>query len=239
MRPPAFDGGPDSGDIEALLAVGNFPDVTSVLSISVLSIWIRHVVNGTANPHTTSDDAVIDHDLVVRAMAGERDAFASLVERHHARILAMLERLSGCAEQARDLAQETFVSAYRHLASFRHDSRFSTWLHAIACNQAATAARRRRPVASLDAPGRDGGAAHEPYAPLLHVGARLEQAELRTRVKAALAQLDERYRKVVVLSDMQGESYEEIATALDIPIGTVRSRLHRGRTQLRSLLATE
>ena len=56
------------------------------------------MVNGTANPHTTSDDAVIDHDLVVRAMAGERDAFASLVERHHARILAMLERLSGCAE---------------------------------------------------------------------------------------------------------------------------------------------
>lgn len=197
------------------------------------------MANSTANPHAAADDAGIDHDLVVRATAGDRDAFASLVERHHGRILAMLERLSGCADQARDLAQETFVSAYRNLASFRRDSRFSTWLHAIACNHAATASRRRRPVASLDAPGRDGAAAREPEAPLLHVGARLEQAELRARVEAALARLDERYRQVVVLSDMQGDTYEEIAAALDIPIGTVRSRLHRGRTHLRSLLTTE
>lgn len=197
------------------------------------------MANGTANPQTASDDAAVDRDLAVRATAGDRDAFASLVERHHGRILAMLERLSGCAEQARDLAQETFVSAYRHLASFRHDSRFSTWLHTIACNHAASAGRRRRPVASLDAAGRDGSSHREPEARLPDVGARLEQAELRTRVGAALAKLDERYRQVVVLSDMQGESYEQIAATLDIPIGTVRSRLHRGRTQLRSLLTTE
>lgn len=188
----------------------------------------------TGSTHPDADELRLDRDLVVRATAGDHDAFARLVERHHPRILALLERLSGCAEQALDLAQETFVSAYRHLSSFRHDSRFSTWLHSIACNHAASAARRRRPAASLDAVA--GG--REPPAPAIDVSRRLELAELRDRIAGALDRLDERYRQVVVLSDMQGISYEEIASVLDIPIGTVRSRLHRGRMELRALLAT-
>lgn len=198
------------------------------------------MVIGTAHQHATSDDADADRELVARATAGDHEAFAGLVERHHPRILALLERLSGCAEQARDLAQETFVSAYRHLASFRHDSRFSTWLHSIACNHAAAAARRRRPVVPLDPPGRDGTTSwHEPEARVPPVETRLVQEELRGRVRAALDRLDDRYRQVVVLSDMQGATYEEIAETLDVPIGTVRSRLHRGRMHLRALLASE
>ncbi len=183
-----------------------------------------------------------DRNLVGAAVAGDREAFASLVERHHARILALLERLTGCHHQARDLAQETFVSAFRKLDSFAHQSEFSTWLHRIACNHAAAAARRRRPTVSLDAATAtaDGAVrAAEPSARLPEVSARLEQAELAERIAAALDKLDERYRAVVVLCDMQGATYEEIAETLDIPVGTVRSRLHRGRLELRQFVQPE
>ena len=150
----------------------------------------------------------------------------------------MLGRLAGCPEQALDLAQETFLAAHRHLASFRHESRFSTWLHAIAINQARAAARRQRPVASLDAVGVDGQSrVPEPATAEVSVSAGLEQEELACRINGALDQLDERFREVVVLADMQDLTYEEIAEMLEIPIGTVRSRLHRGRTELRSILA--
>lgn len=175
-----------------------------------------------------------DAALVAAATAGDRRAFAALVERHQGRILALLERLTGCHEQARDLAQETFVSAYRKLSSFAGKSAFSTWLYRIACNHAAAAGRRRRPLAA--AIGGDGGPP-EPAARLADVSARLEQQELARQVASALDRLDDRYREVVVLADMQDTSYEEISAVLDIPLGTVRSRLHRGRLELRRLLA--
>lgn len=181
-----------------------------------------------AVPPGADDDAA----LVATAAAGDRQAFAALVERHQARILALLERLIGCHEQARDLAQETFVSAYRKLASFAGGSLFSTWLYRIACNHAAAAGRRRRPVAAST-----GTVPIEPVARLADVSARLEQQELARQVAGALDRLDDRYREVVVLADMQGASYEEISAVLDIPLGTVRSRLHRARLELRRLLA--
>lgn len=177
--------------------------------------------------------------LVARAVAGDDQAFRSLVERYQGRIVALLHRLCGCPEQALDLAQETFLSAYRHLGSFRHDSRFSTWLHSIAVNQARSAARRRRPTASLDAVASDGRRQiPEPVAVGPTVSAGLEREDLARRIAAALARLDDRYREVVVLADMHDSSYEEIAAALAIPLGTVRSRLHRGRMELRAILAT-
>ena len=192
-----------------------------------------------SQPQPSSAPAGADADaaLVAAAVAGDRQAFAALVERHQARILALLERLTGCREQARDLAQETFVSAYRKLATFAHRSAFSTWLHRIACNHAAAAGRRRRPAVSLDAPPAAGRPAIAPVANLADVSARLEQEDLARHVAAALQRLDARYREVVVLSDMQGASYEDIAATLDIPLGTVRSRLHRARLELRRLLA--
>lgn len=186
-----------------------------------------------------ADPTAADGPLVARAAAGDADAFRTLVERHERRIVALLHRLCGCPERALDLAQETFLSAHRHLGSFRHQSRFSTWLHAIAVNHARAAGRRRRPVASLDAVAGDGRPViAEPAADLPPVSVGLERADLARRIAAALERLDARYREVVVLADMQDASYEEIAETLDIPVGTVRSRLHRGRTELRALLAT-
>jgi len=183
------------------------------------------------------DPTAADGPLVARAVAGDGGAFRTLVERHERRIVAVLHRLCGCPELALDLAQETFLSAHRSLGSFRHESRFSTWLHAIAVNHARAAGRRRRPVASLDATAADGRPViAEPAAESPPVSAGLEQADLARRIAVALERLDSRYREVVVLADMQDASYEEIAAALDIPVGTVRSRLHRGRTELRTLL---
>ena len=181
--------------------------------------------------------AIDDAALVRRAAAGDAEAFRGLVELHQGRIVAFLRRLCGCPEQAMDLAQETFLSAFRHLESFRQESRFSTWLHSIALNHARGAGRRRRPVASLDAVAADGSRIRgEPAANVPSVSARLEHADLSSRLGEALDKLDARYRDVVVLADMHDASYEEIAATLDIPIGTVRSRLHRGRLELRSIL---
>lgn len=187
-----------------------------------------------SSPSAVPPGADGDVALVAAAAAGDRQAFATLVDRHQGRILALLERLTGCHEQARDLAQETFVSAYRKLSSFAGRSAFSTWLYRIACNHVAAAGRRRRPAA---APlGGDAGAVAEPAARFADVSARLEQEELARQVATALDRLDDRYREVVVLADMQETSYEEISAVLDIPLGTVRSRLHRGRLELRRLL---
>ena len=183
-----------------------------------------------------SGSPATDRELVAGAVDGDHAAFAVLVERHQGRILSLLERLTGCREQARDLAQETFVSCHRKLSSFAHRSEFSTWLYRIACNHAAAFLRKRRRPVAIDAAHASGGPL-EPIDAGPPVSARLEHAELAARLAAALERLDDRYREVVVLADMHDASYEEVAEALDIPLGTVRSRLHRGRLELRRLLA--
>lgn len=169
-----------------------------------------------------------DSEIIERVLAGEHAAYATLVERHQPQILRLLERLVGCRETAQDLAQEAFIAAFRGLKSFQQKSSFSTWLYRIACNKAASASRRRRPVPL--APTAD------PVADTADVSAGLEHADRRQAVEQALAQLDERYRAVVVLADMEDATYESIAGILDIPVGTVRSRLHRARTELRERL---
>jgi RNA polymerase sigma-70 factor (ECF subfamily) len=189
-------------------------------------------------PATTPPGAEDDGVLATAAATGDRQAFAALVERHQARILALLERLTGCREQARDLAQETFVSAYRNIATFEGRSAFSTWLHRIACNHAAAAGRRERAAISLDAPPANGRPLIVPDAAGADVSDRLAREELAARVRAALGRLEVHHREVVVLADMQGIGYEEIAETLDIPLGTVRSRLHRARMELRRLLGS-
>lgn len=169
-----------------------------------------------------------DSEIIERVLAGEHAAYATLVERHQPQILRLLERLVGCRDTAQDLAQEAFIAAFRGLKSFQQQSSFSTWLYRIACNKAASAARRRRPVPLAPTA--------EPAAESVDVSAGLEQDDRKRAVEQALAQLDERYRSVVVLADMEDATYESIAGILDIPVGTVRSRLHRARTELRERL---
>lgn len=180
-----------------------------------------------------------------RLKSGDVIAFNRLVEERHGDICALLFRLTEDPEEARDLTQETFLQAFRNIAGFRGEADLRTWLYRIAVNQARNRwrwwkRRRRDRTVSLDAPVGDEGNAPL-SAGLTDEGARNpeQQALAREReraLRAALSTLSRPYREAIVLRDIEGLSYEEVAQALDINIGTVKSRLSRGRDELRRRL---
>ena len=186
-----------------------------------------------------------EEQFLERLRAGDAPAFNRLVEERHGDIYALLYRLTEDPEEARDLTQETFLQAFRHLASFRGDADLRTWLYRIAVNQARNRwrwwkRRRRDRTVSLDAPVSEetasplsaGLAGDEGLDPERQALAREREQALH----AALRSLARPYREVIVLRDIEGLSYEEVATALDLNVGTVKSRLNRGRTELRRRL---
>ena len=170
-----------------------------------------------------------DTELIARALAAEdRAAFGLLVQRHQSAVRQFLRHLThGDAALADDLAQETFVQAWRSLARFRGSSAFTTWLLGIAHNHWRNARRRERPHAALGEPGTP-----EPAVP-----ATTSASDLHHDLSAALAQLDEDERLVLHLGYQQGLSHAEIAALLDWPLGTVKTHLARGKEKLRQLLA--
>ncbi len=186
--------------------------------------------------HALRDDsAVADATLISRTLAGEPAAFGELVLRYQDRLYNSLVRVLGSAEDARDAVQEAFVQAFVKLESFRGSSAFYTWLYRIAFNQAMSHARRKRPTQSLDDGRADRG--REPVDGQPAPDARLDASERATQVHRALAELSAEFRQVIVLREMDGCKYEEIAEMLELPIGTVRSRLFRARLELRDRLA--
>lgn len=176
-----------------------------------------------------------DAQLVEATLGGDRCAYGGLVERYQDRLISAVTRFLGSREDAHDVVQEAFVQAYLKLDSFRGASAFYTWLYRIAFNLAMSHARRRRVTHSLDA-ARDGFGS-EPMDTADGPDAGLLRDERAALVHAALARLDDEFRQVVVLRELEGSSYDEIAEILDVPIGTVRSRLFRARVQLRQRLA--
>lgn len=178
------------------------------------------------------DDA--DHRLIDATLAGDQAAYGELVGLHQDRLRNTLLRFTGSAEEAEDVAQEAFVQAYLKLESFQRSSRFYTWLYRIAFNLAVSKGRKRRPRVSLNAVQEAGGpeptaTAPTPESPLLEN----ERAEL---LHAAIGELAEDHRQVLVLREFEGLDYQQIAEVLSTPIGTVRSRLFRARAQLKELL---
>jgi RNA polymerase sigma-70 factor, ECF subfamily len=170
-----------------------------------------------------------EDQLIARSRGGDTHAFDLLVERYQDRVYDLAYRITGHHADAQDAAQESFVKAYRSLRGFRGDASFSTWLHRIAVNAALDAVRRRPPASPvLDDRA---GVTLDPLAD------RAERVEARERIHLAIAALPVEQRVVVTLRDVQGWSYEEIAVIAEIPIGTVRSRLARGRDALRVALA--
>jgi RNA polymerase sigma-70 factor (ECF subfamily) len=178
----------------------------------------------------TQDDA--DQQLVRRVQAGDKSAFNLLVLKYQHRVLKLVSRFVNDAAEAEDVAQEAFIKAYRALASFRGDSAFYTWLYRIAINTAKNAlvSNRRRPVDfDLDLQDPEQYDRH----------ARLKEGdtpegvlltdEIREVVERAMEQLPEDLRTAIVLRELEGLSYEEIAEAMDCPVGTVRSRIFRAR----------
>jgi RNA polymerase sigma-70 factor, ECF subfamily len=176
-----------------------------------------------------SDDA----QLIDEALHGHADAFGQLVLKYQDRLFNTVFHVLGHAEDARDVVQEALVQAFLKLDTFRRDSAFYTWLYRIAFNVAITHRRRQRPAASLDRARENG---MEPSDVENDPAENLERKESCRQVRRAIARLAEEYRAVVVLREIDGCCYETISEVLDLPLGTVRSRLHRARLQLREHL---
>lgn len=183
-----------------------------------------------------------DRQWVRRVQAGETDAFEVLVRRHEKMIFNLLYRWLGDYNEAAETAQEVFLSAYRSIRKFRGESRFSTWLYRIAVNHAKNrqkglnASRHRMtPLESAD-PEEDGGpVAHLPD-PGPDPSQEAEQKEIHERVQQWLGSLNADDAVLILLHDLQDVPYEEMAKILDVPIGTVKSRLHRARQALKEKL---
>jgi RNA polymerase sigma-70 factor (ECF subfamily) len=173
-----------------------------------------------------------DLELVRRAQRGERGAFDLLVLRYQHKVVKLVARLLRDPTEAEDVAQESFVKAYRALASFRGDSAFYTWMYRIAVNTArnAMASRQRRPIEYEG--GLNEGELSVMEARLRHTDtpeASVLSEEIRTTVNRAVEQLPEDLRTAIILREVEGLSYEEIAEAMECPVGTVRSRIFRAR----------
>jgi RNA polymerase sigma-70 factor (ECF subfamily) len=169
-----------------------------------------------------------DEDLVRRYVRGDRAAFGTLVERHERRVYNLAYRMLGRPEDAADATQEVFLICLRKLGSFQGRSAFATWLHRVSANVSYEMLRKRSRERPTDeeiepAPGPD------------HADASATAVD----VHRALQRVPEEFRVVLLLHDLQGVPYEEIAQALGAPVGTVKSRLHRGRVALGRALRGE
>ncbi len=169
-----------------------------------------------------------DAELLARFLRGDESAFTRLMRRHEDRIFAVAFKITADRGDALEATQETFVSLWRRASSFEGRAQLGTWLYRIAINAAHDQVRRRRrtPLLEDDEP-RD----------VPDPGAVVEDAGLRVDLARALAELPDEYREAVALHDLGGMPYDEIAVATGVALGTVKSRIHRGRLRLRELLA--
>jgi RNA polymerase sigma-70 factor (ECF subfamily) len=177
-----------------------------------------------------------DRKLITECLQGRTEAYGELVSRYQDRLFNTLLRFLGNAEDARDVLQEAFLNAYLALENFKGDSQLYTWLYRIAMNTAMTHKRKERVALSRRVNRSD--AAEEPAdrSAYNRPESNMVRTEEGQRVQDALAKLSAEHRLVLILKDMDGQKYEEMAAALDVPIGTIRSRLHRARLELRELL---
>jgi len=173
-----------------------------------------------------------DQQLVQRVQKGDRSAFDLLVLKYQHRVLKLVSRFVSNPAEAEDVAQDAFLKAYRALPSFRGESAFYTWLYRIAINTAKNSlvATRRRPVDfDLDLQDPDQFDRHAKLKEIDTPERVLLTEEIRQVVQGAMEQLPEDLRTAIVLRELDGLSYEEIAEAMECPVGTVRSRIFRAR----------
>jgi RNA polymerase sigma-70 factor, ECF subfamily len=179
-------------------------------------------------------EGIGDAECVRRVQQGDTDSFEVLVRRHQKAIFNLGYRLLGNYDEAAEVAQEVFLSAFKSIHQFRGDASFSTWLYRIGLNHAST---RRKSLSStqqhhipLDGTEVIADGAVDP-------AKNFEHKEIQQRVQQALNSLDPEDARIVLLRDLQDIPYEDVAEILDIPVGTVKSRLHRARQALRVCLA--
>jgi RNA polymerase sigma-70 factor (ECF subfamily) len=181
-----------------------------------------------------------DRRLIAECLRGRTAAFCELAARYQDRLYNTVYRLVDNAQDAEDVVQETFLSAYQSLRSFKGDAQFFTWLYRIAMNTAISLKRKQKATLSIHA-SVNGEAPIEPpdVSESNRPGHALERREQESRIQRALKQLSPEHRAVLVLKDMEGQKYEAIAEILQVPIGTIRSRLHRARMELRTILSRD
>jgi RNA polymerase sigma-70 factor (ECF subfamily) len=175
-----------------------------------------------------------DAQLIDQALAGDKAAFGQLVRRYQGRLFNTLLHVVGRREEAEDVVQEAFVQAFVKLDTFKRKSAFYTWLYRIAFNVSISRRRRKKVEVSVDQHRERTG--DEPTDGGDGPGERLLREEQVEQVRTAMASLNDEHRTILVLREMEGCCYETIADILELPVGTVRSRLHRARLQLREQL---
>ena len=186
------------------------------------------------NSEPMASESTSDAACVRRLQRGDINAFEILVRRHEKAIFNLVYRMLGNYDDAAETSQEVFLSAYRAIGQFRGDANFSTWLYRIALNQATTRRKsanlRQKMLVSIDGTEMVDDAQIGP-------AETLEKKELRERVQRALNELEPEDATVILLRDLQDIPYEDLAQMLKIPVGTVKSRLHRARQALKARLA--
>lgn len=195
------------------------------------------------------NSTVEDDDLpwVLLCRKGDDEAFGVLVERYQKKMLNVAYRMIGDYEESCDVVQEAFLAAFRAIGKFRGEARFSTWLYGIVVNHTKNRLkqlnRRNSRFCHEEIPSQDAGGGAGDGCCCQAAGRRqdsilesLEKKELEAQVQECIGSLDDGYREILVLRDIQGLSYEEIVVILKIPLGTVRSRLFRARNILKDLL---
>jgi RNA polymerase sigma-70 factor (ECF subfamily) len=192
-------------------------------------------------PETNSNPDV-DPDLLRRAQAGDEAAFGTIMRAHHERTFRLAYAIVHHEADARDVCQEAWLTVWKQLGTFRGDSKFTTWLHPIVTRRAIDHLRKRRRWFDRFLPY-DTGDAGTPAAPEPatedNVRGQAEESENVGKVRAALAQLPPKHRAVLALRELEGLSYEEIAQATDVPVGTVMSRLYHARRLLAQKLGAK
>jgi RNA polymerase sigma-70 factor (ECF subfamily) len=180
-----------------------------------------------------------ERDLLARLKAGDRAAFAQLVEEHSSRIYGQALRMMQDPAEAEEILQETFLQVVRHIENFRGQSQLGTWLYRIATNQALMRLRRKRPPSlPLEETGPDGVETLLPSADWSkRPESELLNQEARDEMEQAIADLPENLRIVFLMRDVEGRSTAETAEALDLSISAVKSRLLRARLKLRNELS--
>lgn len=185
-----------------------------------------------------------DMELVERFNKGDRAAFEALVIRHQRRVYNLAYRITGIAEEAQELAQEVFIKVFQKLSTFRGESAFTTWLYQVTANHAKNKLKylnRRKYFTSesIDEPiqGQNGPMSKQYENPSPRPDQALNSSQVQKIVQEKLSELEEDQRIVVTLRDIEGLDYDEIAEITGLALGTVKSRIHRGRLELKRKLA--
>jgi len=204
--------------------------------------WTVTQTQATVSSMADRDRGAADAALVERCRTGDRLAFDALVVKYQHRIYTLCVRMLGNREDGEDAAQEAFVKAYQGLERFRGNAAFSTWLYTIAVNicrnRQASFWRRlwRRSVKIDTEPQDDGGGGYEPPSTGPDPAQELARSRTRAAINRALGSLPADQREIVIMADVQGMAYEEIAAATGVAAGTVKSRLFRARERMRKAM---